>query len=198
MGRRGPRRKTGIKRQPNGQPLRNREEDAKREAMRRDGLDKEQQDTIAVAIEARQRVFGLPAPISRDQMAGSAVGRYCLQGIITRTQYDAAVLYLADCEAYSHAIGTPGIPRAVDLNRIGGKDNHENVTKARAAMVRYDAMVKAVRAKQTEIGNMGNLFGALDTVIRRDVQLEHLIGDLRIGLNALARHYGVDGGRVAA
>lgn len=190
----GRKRKPG-KREPNGKLSRAPAEVA---ARRKDGLDREEQDTIAVAIEARQRVFGLPPTISRDQMAGSAVGRYCLQGIITRTQYDAAMLYLADCEAYSHAIGTPGIPRAVDLNRIGGKDNHENITKSKTAMARYDAMVKAVRAKQTEIGNMGNLFGALDTVIRRDVQLEHLVEDLRIGLNALARHYGVDGAKAAA
>ena len=190
----GRRRKPG-KREPNGKLSRVPADVA---ARRKDGLDREEQDTIAVAIEARQRVFGLPPAISRDQMVGSAVGRYCLQGIITRVQYDAAVLYLADCEAYSHAIGTPGIPRAVDLNRIGGKDNHENITKAKAAMARYDAMVKAVRAKQTEIGNMGNIFGALDAVIRRDVQLEHLLGDLRLGLNALVKHYGVDGARAAA
>ena len=190
----GRRRKPG-KREPNGKLSRAPADVA---ARRKDGLDREEQDTIAVAIEARQRVFGLPATISRDQMAGSAVGRYCLQGTITRVQYDAAMLYLADCEAYSHAIGTPGIPRAVDLNRIGGKDNHENITKSKTAMARYDAMAKAVRAKQTEIGNMGNIFVALDAVIRRDVQLERLIGDLRIGLNALAKHYGVDGARAAA
>lgn len=190
----GRKRKTG-KREPNGKLSR---VPADVEARRRDGLDREAQDAISVAIDARQRVFGLDATVCRDQMAGSAVGRYCLQGIITRVQYDAAVLYLADCEAYSHAIGTPGIPRAVDLNRIGGKDNHENITKAKTAMARYDAMVKAVRAKQTEIGNMGNIFGALDTVIRRDVQLEHLLGDLRLGLNALVKHYGVDGARAAA
>lgn len=197
MGRRGPKRKA-VARQQNGQPSRSKGALDARAKQAREGLDKEQQDMIAVGIEARQRVFGLPPTISRDQMAGSALGRYCLQGHISRVQYDAGVQYLADCEAYSRAIGAPGIPRAVDLNRIGGKDNHENVTKARAAMARYDAMVKAVRAKQTEIGNMGNIFGALDTVIRRDVQLEHLVGDLRIGLNALARHYGVDGGRAAA
>ena len=109
----GRKRKPG-KREPNGKLSRVPADVA---ARRKDGLDREEQDTIAVAIEARQRVFGLPPAISRDQMAGSAVGRYCLQCVITRTQYDAAMLYLADCEAYSHAIGTPGIPRAVDHDR---------------------------------------------------------------------------------
>lgn len=197
MGRRGPRRKA-VNREANGQASRRAADVEARAKLAREGLDKEQQDMIAVATEARQRVFGLPVPISRDQMAGSAVGRYCLQGIITRVQYDAAVAYLDDCEAYSRAIGTPGIPRAIDLNATGGQNNHENVSKTRAAIARHDAMVKAVREKQIEIGNMGNLFGALDTVIRRDVQLEHLVGDLRTALNALAKHYGVDGGRAAA
>lgn len=188
------RRKPG-KREPNGKLSR---VPAEIEARHRDGLDREAQDAIAVAIEARQRVFGLPLAVCRDQMAGSALGRLCLQGFITRVQYDAGMLYLADCDAHSRAIGTPGIVRAQDFNRIGGKDNFENEAKTKAAMARYEAMVKAVRAKQTEIGNMGNLFGALDTVIRRDVMLEHLLGDLRLGLNALVRHYGVGGARAAA
>lgn len=196
MGRRGPRRKA-VKREANGQPSRRIADAAERAALAREGLDKEQQETIAVGIEARQRVFGLPPTISRDQMAGSAVGRYCIQKHITRVQYDAAMLYLADCEAYSHAIGTPGLPRAVDLNATGGQNNHENVGKALAAIRAHDAMVKAVQAQQNELRNTANLFGALDAVIRRDVMLDHLLGDLRTALNALVRHYGV-AGRAAA
>lgn len=197
MGRKSHRRKEG-KREQSGKLSRRAVDTAARAALARDGLDREQQETISVGLEARQRVFGVPVPLSRDQMAGSALGRYCLQGHITRVQYDAGVQYLADCDDHSRAIGTPGIPRAVDLNAIGGQNNHENVAKARAAIARYDAMVKAVREKQFEVGNMGNLFGALDAVIRHDVMLDHLLGDLRTALNALARHYGVDGGQRAA
>lgn len=196
MGKRGPKRKQ-TKREANGRPSRTPEEVAQREAIKRDGLDREQQEIISVAIEARQRVFGVPAPVSRDQMAGSAVGRYCLQGNINRVQYDAAMLYLEDCEAYSKAVGTPGIPRAMDMNAAGGQNNHENVAKVQAAMKRHKAMIDAVREKQTEIGNRGNLFGALDAVIRHDVMMEHLLDDLRLALNALAKHYGVEG-RAAA
>lgn len=195
MGKRGPRRKnTKDRREANGRLSRAHEDIA---ARRKEGLDKEQQETIAVGIEARQRVFGLPPTISRDQMAGSAVGRYCLQKHITRVQYDAAMLYLADCEAYSHAIGTPGLPRAVDLNATGGQNNHENVGKVLAAIRAHDAMVKAVQAQQNELRNTANLFGALDVVIRQDKMLDHMLGDLRAGLNALVRHYGV-AGRAAA
>ena len=189
----GRKRKPG-KREPNGKLSRVPADVA---ARRKDGLDREEQDTIAVAIEARQRVFGLPPTISRDQMAGSAVGRYCIQKHITRVQYDAAMLYLADCEAYSHAIGTPGLPRAVDLNATGGQNNHENVGKVLAAIRAHDAMVKAVQAQQNELRNTANLFGALDVVIRQDKMLDHMLGDLRAGLNALVRHYGV-AGRAAA
>lgn len=196
MGKRGPKRKQ-TKREANGRASRTQEEIARRAALARDGLDREQQETISVALEARQRVFGIPAPLSRDQMAGSAVGRFCLTGRITRVQYDAAMLYLEDCDANSRALATPGIPRAIDLNAIGGQNNHENVAKARAAMARHAGMVKAVREKQIEVGNRGNLFGALDAVIRQNVELDHLLGDLRLALNALARHYGVDG-RAAA
>ena len=199
MGRRGPKRKA-VTRQPNGQPSRSKAALDTRAKLAREGLDREQQDMIAVGIEARQRVFGLPVTVSRDQMAGCAVGRYCLLGGkdgITRLQYDAAMLYLADCEAYSRAIATPGIPRAVDLNATGGQNHHENVGKVLATIRSHEAMVKAVQSAQNELRNTANLFGALDAVIRRDVMLDHLLGDLRTALNALVRHYGIDG-RAAA
>lgn len=154
---------------------------------------------IAVGIEARQRVWGVPAPVSRDQMAGSAVGRYCLQGQITRAQYDAAMSYLEERDNWFRCIEAPRQPGAVDLNATKGQSvNAENVSRYRTIMAAREATDKAIMAKQIEIGNMGNLNGALYAVLVQDVQLEHLLGDLRTALNALVRRYGLTSGREAA
>lgn len=195
MGKRGPKKKPG-KREANGQLSR---KPAEREARHIDGLDREQQDTIAVAVEARQRVFGVPAPISRDQMAGSAIGRLCLQGLITRLQYDAAMSYAAEVESYGLAYRSPRQPGAVNLNATkGGAGDYENVALVQRIMADRDATNRAILDKQIEIGNFGNLKGALDTVVLRDVHLDHLLGDLRTALNALVKRYGLEAGRAAA
>jgi hypothetical protein len=154
---------------------------------------------IAVGIEARQRVWGVPAPVSRDQMAGSAVGRYCLQGQITRAQYDAAVSWLGEREDYHRCIQAPRQPGAVDLNATKGQSvSAENVKRIQRVIADRKVTDKALMDKQIEVGNRGNLNGALYAVLVQDVQLEHLLGDLRTALNALVRRYGLTSGREAA
>ena len=158
MGKRGPRRKAG-KREPNGQLSR---QPAERNARHLDGLDQEQQSMIAVGIEARQRVWGVPVGLSRDQMAGSAVGRMCLQGHITRAQYEAALAYIAEREEYSRCIMGPRQPGAVDLNATHGASTAgENVARTRKIMAEAEETNLALWAKQREIGNTGNLFAAI-------------------------------------
>lgn len=192
---RGRRRKTG-KREPNGKLSRHPEDKKQRHL---EGLDREQRETIAVAVEARQRVFGIAVGLSRDQMAGSAIGRLCLQGVITTLQYDAAMSYAAEVESYGMAWCSPRSPRAVNLNAtkgsLGDYENEELVCRIMAAR---NATNEALRNKQIEVGNLGNLKGALDTVVLRDVSMDHLVGDLRIALNALAKRYGLEAGRAAA
>lgn len=195
MGKRGPRRKAG-KREPNGQLSR---VPAERNARHLDGLDQEQQSMISVGIEARQRVWGVPVGLSRDQMAGSAVGRMCLQEHITRTQYEAALSYIAEREEYSRCIMGPRQPGAVDLNKTNGASTAgENVAHVMHITAGAKATDAALREAQREVGNMGNLFGAIDAVLIRDVGLDHFIGDLRTALNALVRRYGLESDRHGA
>lgn len=194
MGHRGPKKQKG-KRELNGQLSRR---PAERNTRHLDGLDQEQRAMISTAIEARQRVWGLSPAVSRDQMAGSAIGRYCLQGNITRQQYDAAMIYLEVRNDHLIAVRAPRQPGAVDLNAThGSSGDYENINRTHKAIAAYDEMTGVIREKQIEVGNMGNLFGALDAVICRDVMLEHLLGDVRTALNALVKHYGLDGRRAA-
>jgi hypothetical protein len=137
MGRRGPKKQKG-KREPNGRLSR---QPAIAGARHVDALDMEERAMIEVGIEARQRVFGVPARMSRDQLAGSVVGRLCLSGELSRVQYDAAQAWLECREAYLRAV-SPAIgklPGAIDPNATHGQSNYENVGASRLAVQRYHA-----------------------------------------------------------
>jgi hypothetical protein len=188
-------RKAGI-REPNGQLSRKPAERKVRDAA---DVEATEWDTMGQALMARNRVHGVEPVNLKDQLAGSAVGRMCLKGIITQTQYDAAMAYLSEREEYHQYIQVPRQPGAVDLNATNGTstaiENVARVIKVTAAAKETDA---AIMEKQIEIGNMGNLFGALNAVLVMDVELDHLVGDLRTVLNALARRYGLTGRAIAA
>jgi hypothetical protein len=187
MGKRGPKSKHG-KRELNGRLDRSPSEVTKRVL---DGFDAEQRDALSVGLEARQRVYGVPEKDTRDQMAGSFVGRLCQQRIITRIQYEAATTWLEDATNYTRVRRSPIQPNAIDLNATsrGGVDNYENVSRSVQIKERYHKAGKAVVDAQNAIGANGNLFGALDVCVRQDAECWHLVGDLRIVLNALAKCY---------
>ncbi len=196
MGKRGKQAKTVKAREPNGRASR-RKADVMEQFLT--DLTKEDRETQGTALTARHRIFGVDPKHSRDQKAGSAVGRYCLQGLITQAQYDAAMMFLESHQRNLRAIDAPPQPGAVDLNATRGRpvflENPDQLRKWRSA---HKAAMDAIQSKQNEIRLMGNLYGALYTILIRDVQLEHLLGDLRVALNALVRHYGLDGRRAAA
>jgi hypothetical protein len=195
MGKRGPKSKHG-KRELNGRLDRSPSEVTKRVL---DGFDAEQRDALSVGLEARQRVYGVPEKDTRDQMAGSFVGRLCQSRSITRAQYEAALTWLEDATNYSHVQRSPIEPNAIDLNATrGGVDNYENITRTEHIKARHKAASNAVQDAQNEIRGNGNLFGALDACVKRDAVCWHLVGDLRIALNALAKCYGLERAAQAA
>ena len=100
------------------------------------------------------------------------------------------MLYVESRARYLRAIDAPPLPGAVDLNATRGRPVFiENSNLVRQWRVTHEAAQRAVREKQVEVGMTGNLFGALDVVLVRDVMLEHCLGDLRTALNALSKHY---------
>lgn len=184
----GHKRKAG-KREPNGRLSRRGDDVLTR---RRDALDREERDMISTGTVARERVFGVKPEHSRDQLAGSVVGRLCLTEQISRTQYDAAVCYLEAWHANLIAIqaATPPYPNAIDLNATKGRASRpENVARAQRSVQAWRAARNAVQERQNELRGAGNLFGALDHCVLRDHDHPHLVGSLREALNALARFY---------
>jgi hypothetical protein len=189
MGKRGKPPKSIRHREPNGRASR-KPKDVMEQFL--SDMTKEDRDVQGPALSARHRVLGVDPRHSRDQKAGSAVGRYCLQGLVSQAQYDAAVQFVESYNRHLRAIDAPPQPGAVDLNATRGRpvfvENASQLAKWRAD---HSAAMEAIHAKQNEIRLMGNLYGALYTVLIRDVMLETLLGDLRTGLNALVKHYGL-------
>lgn len=150
---------------------------------------------ISVGTEARQRIYGVSAKLSRDQLAGSAVGRLVLGDMLSRIQSDAAFLYEQDARAYHMTIEAPAQPSAVDLDRVQGISNGENVKRKLIAKTRYESARKAVQEAQNAVRLNSNLFGALQHCVMMDREPvgEAMMGSLREALNALVRHYGLNG-----
>lgn len=194
MGKRGAKPKPG-KRERNGRLSRQPKHVSERNMA---DLDREQRDTLEPGLSARERIWGVKPQHSRDQKAGSAVGRYCLQGLITQAQYDAAMLFLESYHRNLRAIDAPPQPGAVDLNRTHGLAvGLENVAQLRKWRAEHKAAEQAIQDKQNEIRLMGNLMGAIGIILIRDQQMEHMLGDFRTAMNALIKHYRLDG-RMAA
>ena len=151
----------------------------------------------ADAIALRMRVFGLTEKEARDQKAATYVGRLCLGGLrnstdgITEAQYDAAMAWRSAYEAFQRAVKSPDALRT----GVGGGDQGESEDYARrckAAINRWKGIEDAVRLEQGFHENRGaNMWAALDYLVGRDQQLPHMIGDLRLALNAIGHHLGI-------
>ena len=196
MGKRGTKPKLG-KREPNGQLSRRVAEVANR---RYDALEREEVAMISVGIEARERMWKVPAKVSRDQLAGTYIGRLKLQGDLNAMQYDALMMYAEQGHAYRIALRSPREPGAVDLNATkGGSGDYENVRATQKAVAEFEAAQRSLINANAEPSNRGcNLIGAIAATVLRDAVLDHLLNDTRIAANVLARHYGLTAGRKAA
>src|SRR5207249_1043175 len=104
------------------------------------------------------------------------------------------IKYAEDVDNYRQAMGAPRQPAAVDLNRIAGAtaSGPDHVAFVLRAKRRYLAMSRAVQDCANQHRG-ANLFAALHYFVMRDEFHAHMLGDLRLGLNALARHYGMAG-----
>lgn len=191
MARKATNRKDG-RREPNGRLSRAQEQMDIRMRDRFKDLERDERDTMAPGIEARQRVHGLPFDQASQPMASTFVGRLCMGKELSRIQYEAAMLYIEDCTNYARAVHAPRQPGAVDLNATkGGNGDYENVQATQRAKARYTAAQKAVQEAQNQLGLRAHLFGALYEIVQMDRETYHLVNDCKLALNALGRHYGL-------
>lgn len=152
-------------------------------------------DENAEPLALRARVFGLTEKDAKDQKAGSFIGRLRLKRQNDRNspdgldeeQYEAGLRYLELRNLYHKQIGAE--EAIYESGVFSGMEASEEERSRRWASIRdrWHGAIAAVQAKQNE--SRGNLFAALDYCVVRDAMHVHMIGDLRLALNALADYF---------
>lgn len=166
----------GVAREPNGR-------------ISRSGIDHGPADVVA--LEARQRHLGISREQAKDQKAGTYIGYLSLLGRrdgLSEDQYDAAVEFQSLYLAYQRAIQSPG--RLLDGEAgIASPEVTEAYEEwAKRTKGAYEECRSAIQEAQNE-QRQSNLWAALDLCIIQGQHLPHMLGDLRILCNALARHF---------
>lgn len=185
MGRRGPKPQQG-KREANGRMSR---KPIDITTQLNDRLEADERDALRTGVEARHRLYGINPGQLRDTDAGSFVGRLRITGEISMQQCEAAKEYLRIYEDMQSAIGGPKPSGAVNLNATKGMPGVENVERTKKARADWESARKALQDRQDELRGGASLIAALDYCVLRDGEFPHMIGWLREGLNALARHF---------
>jgi len=147
---------------------------------------------MSVAVDARERVFGLSREAARDQRGGTAIGRARMSGTVSEPQYQASQQYLRNLKDYQIAIDAPKQIKAVNYDGITGGGSPVTPEWAQDAIRRHTGALKAIKEAQGAYRAQPGLLSALNLFVVQDRQIYNLEGDLRLVLNALVRHYGLD------
>lgn len=142
---------------------------------------------MTTAIEARMRLFGLSEVEARLPEASTVIGRMRLCDDLSFDQYFAALRYIEARNAYHRAIGTVPDTGREPAPLTPGAATHEDF--CRVAGRRWNAVRAAIRQVCQDQRSPGPA-SALDHFLIRDCHVPELVGDLRIALNALHRHFG--------
>lgn len=148
------------------------------------------ENMVAVAQEARQRVFGLSPASAARMPETSSLGRLRALGAtdgISWAQYEAACQYREIVTRYRSLHPVRGYPAPGDYGPKGGDgaaDADDAYVRAfQRARDRYEACRAALREADLVDWRAS---GVVDKVVLTDWNMVHLIGSLRLGLNALA------------
>lgn len=145
-----------------------------------------------VGREARQRVFGLSVGDSVKPEAGYALGRLRLTNTISQEQINAGEEYEKVIRRYERAILVKRPISGGNIDRIGGFDDGDGtdedyVEECNLARRAYGDARRAL-IDADPLAQM-----AVDAWVIENKAAYGLLGELRTGLNALARLYRVDG-----
>lgn len=167
-------------------------EDAAREPsgrISRSGIPHEPADVVA--LEARIKHMGVPRSEAKNQKAATFIGYLSILGRrdgISASQYDALVSFLDLRSSYLRAIKAPDST----LSSVPGAGT-AGITEAyedwcRSTVERYGKCRLAIQEAQNQ--SRSNLWAALDICVVRGERQSHMIPDIRIVGNALARFFG--------
>lgn len=170
--------------------------------------DRDEAEAMHTALVARWRLHGVKPSDCKDQRAGSVIGRLRMQheaqskaGVsspdgLSLVQYEAALRWLELSEAHARVVCAPKGAGAADLNRVGGPSVNSAARDAKDAKIErdYEAMRTVIHNCQSQLRSWA-IFTALDLIVGQDRDEPRRYGDLRVGLNALARHFELIDGR---
>lgn len=183
--RRAVRKRMAGLREPNGRLSRRKAEVERRTA-------ETEREAMATAVEARMRVFGISEADARRQEGGTVIGRMYQAGKLTIDQMRAAERYGEVRNAYHRAIGAPSDTGKQE----GGAGGSDYAAFCAGARRDWSAMMAALQAICQELRSPAPL-SALDQFVVKDMHVSHMVGDLRVALNGLHRHFAM-GRKVAA
>jgi hypothetical protein len=181
-------RKVGVDREPSG----------------RIAKGSESEKVMKTAVDARMRLFGITYEAARSQEGGTTVGRMYLAKEITIDQYRAAERYTEVKNAFQRAIGAvpdAGVPPPPPEFERGVGDFESFCKQAkliwsgdeRAGIVGVVGVLRNVMVENRS----PNALSAIDVFITKDAYVPSLVGDLRLALNALHRHFTMERRRAA-
>lgn len=184
MSRRAKKRRQG-KREPNGRLSRRKVEVVNRQEMT-------EQEARSVAIAARMRRTGLGEELvaineAGRPNAGTVHGVLALTGAITLDQYEAGEWYLAKRDAYLKAILAKGTAIEPPSPSYKVDDTGGYLAWCKATRETWAAVLDIVQEAST--ASRSPIASALDVILCRQQEVHHLLGDLRIGLNAIHRAF---------
>ncbi|USP02843.1 hypothetical protein [Bartonella taylorii] len=147
---------------------------------------KVRQDPVnQLAIEMRAKRFGLTIEEAKNPLAGTYVGRLCLQGVLTQDQYDAAQKYL---EVKNDYLCAKGLPSAVYDEIPSSSDDKAREKWVEFATEQFSNMQEVIKETQ-HLYRQYNLYAAIQYIVIEDQTLPHLVNSLRVALNALHKYF---------
>lgn len=139
-----------------------------------------------LAKRKRVEMYGGDMKGAGDQMRGTLIGRLRLSNEISDVQHSALQRYFELSERYFASIHAPDSLRS----KSGGSAMRIPDDEADVLTQKNWRDVMTVIGDAQKYHN-GNLLAALHFMVVRDEFHEHMLGDVRLAANALARHYGI-------
>lgn len=145
--------------------------------------------------DARVRIFGLSHRDAVEPKAGTFIGRMNIKKDLSDAQYDALGRYLRDRARRLHSIqAKTGLEKTSHSGLMVTKTDGEIAADAKRYEAAYLNARQAVVNAQLEHRNT-NLIAAIQYAVEEDLDLPHMIADVRLVANALQRHYRIIGDR---